>query len=71
MEHRVRKGVVEFLTLWKGYPQEEATWEPVGKFFHRYASELVKYANENGLGECPVLKYLSSEPDGGVPPRKN
>ena len=71
LEHRVKKGVVEFLTLWKGYPQEDATWVPIGKFFHRYSSDLVKYAKENGLDTWPVLRFLSSEPgDTQPPPRR-
>ena len=30
-----KKGFFEFLTVWKGFSVEEATWEPLGNFFHR------------------------------------
>ena len=68
-KNRVKTGVLEFLRLWKGYRQEDSTWAPIGSFIHRYSSDLVKYARENGLGDWPVLQYLSAEPTETLPPR--
>ena len=68
-KRRVKRGVVEFLTLWKCYRQEDATWEPMGSFIHRYSGDLVKYARENWLGDWPVLMYLSAQANETLPPR--
>ena len=44
LDHRVtKKGDVEYLTHWKGCPEEEATWEPINSFFHRYSCDFVDY----------------------------
>ena len=32
LKHKWVKGETEFLTAWKGYPIEEAGWEPLGEF---------------------------------------
>ena len=61
--HRKVDGRYEFLTGWKGYRSDADTWEPLGTFFHRYSSDLVKYATGHGLGNLAVGKYLQSEPD--------
>ena len=72
--HRVRKGVDEFLTKWKGFVDEEAQWLPVENFVFHYSSQLVRYAKAKGLGKIPFLKKLG-EVEGerdlfdAVPPR--
>ena len=63
LQHRVRSGEYQFLTRWKGYREEDDTWEPLSNFFHRYSSDLVKYAQEHGLSHLPVLQVLRAEPD--------
>ena len=57
--HRVKRGVDEFLTKWKGFGDEEAQWLPVENFVFHYSSELVRYAKAKGLGNIPVLQKLS------------
>ena len=52
-----------FNSRWKGYREEDEPWEPLSKFFHRYSSDLVKYAQEHGLSHLPVLQVLRAEPD--------
>ena len=59
-ETQIVKGEPEFLTAWKGYPIEEAGWEPMGSFIHRYSSDLVTYAREHGLMDLPILKHLTA-----------
>jgi RNase H-like domain found in reverse transcriptase/Reverse transcriptase (RNA-dependent DNA polymerase)/Integrase zinc binding domain/Chromo (CHRromatin Organisation MOdifier) domain/Retroviral aspartyl protease len=48
LEHRTRRNRREFLVLWKGYPHEDATWEPASNLTH---SPLVlqKYKRENRI----------------------
>ena len=56
----------KFLTKWEGYPVSEATWEPVGHFFHRYAAPFVDFClnqREKGL-VVDVLPQLSRRPKG-------
>ena len=55
------KGGYEFLTLWMGHPAEEATWEPINAFFHRYNSDCVKYCMDNNV-YTEVMKHLKSQP---------
>ena len=69
MGHRKVDGHYEFLTRWKGYRSDADTWEPLGNFFYRYSSDLVKYAKTHGLGNLAVMKYLQSEPDEVVVPQ--
>ncbi len=45
----IKKHNLEFLTLWKGYDDSSATWEPVRNFFRRYNSDVVKYCQEHNL----------------------
>ena len=54
-------GTEEFLTHWRGYPREEATWEPPNHFFHRYSADFVDYCQQNGLNP-PILRYLRNRP---------
>ena len=63
LQHRVRRGEYQFLTRWKWYREEDDTWEPLGNFFHRDSSDLVKYTQEHGLSHLPVLRVLTTEPD--------
>ena len=41
------KGRNEFLTKWVGW--QDATWEPIGNFFHRFNAEIVTYCKEHGI----------------------
>ena len=53
IRHRYRQGW-RFLTLWEGFGDEEATWEPFSAFGlpeGRLNSVLVDYLSENNLGE--------------------
>ena len=61
LRHKKKGQQVLFLTVWKGFAEEEATWEPIGNFIHRYASDLVKYAHEHNLMDLSVLRHLSAE----------
>ena len=40
LRHKVAGGKYKFLTKWEGFPESEATLEPTGHFFHRYAAPL-------------------------------
>ena len=68
LKHKMEKGVLKFLTLWIGYRQGDATWEPISSFIHRYSTDLVTYARGHGLENLPFLKYLQEEPK-DRPPR--
>ena len=62
LRHRVKaNGTVEFLTQWKGYPIEEATWEPPNHFFHRYSSDFVDYCQKKGMYP-EILRLLQNKP---------
>ena len=61
LNHNKKGQQVLFLTVWKGFPEEEATWEPIGNFIHRYSSDSVKYAREHKLMYTSVLRHLSAE----------
>ena len=49
LAHRRRNGKWEFLTHWEGWGPEEASWEPVNHFFHRYSYPWVAYCKGKGL----------------------
>jgi len=59
--HRVTRGVFEFKTKWKGVPESEADWQPVGSFVDKYCVELVKYARDKNLLDISVLRHLSAD----------
>ena len=62
LDHRVEKdGKYFFKVVWKGHPDEEASWEPINNFIHRYGTDVVRYCKEKGL-EPPVMRFLQSEP---------
>ena len=66
LAHRRTRGKWEFLAKWEGFPEAEATWEPIGHFFHRYAAPFVDYLmekRESGL-VVDVLPALSRRPRG-------
>jgi len=67
--HRKVDGKWEFLTRWKGYRADSDSWEPLNHFFHRYSSDLVKYARTHDLGHLKVLEYLQTEPEGVAIPQ--
>ena len=54
IKHKKKGQQVLFLTVCKGSPEEEATWEPIGNCIHRYSSDLVKYAREHNLIDLSV-----------------
>ena len=60
LRHKMKGQQVLFLTLWKGFAEEEATCEPIGNFIHRYYSDLVKYAQERNLMDLAVLRHFSA-----------
>ena len=64
LKHKMEKGVLKFLTLRKGYLQEDA----IGSFIHRYSTDLVTYERQHGLENLPVLKYLQEERNDRPPP---
>ena len=80
LKHRVKRdGSMEFLTHWKGYPVEEATWEPPQHFIHRYSAHFVEYCQTKNL-DPQILRLLQPRahthsegsrdpppPRGGVP----
>ena len=50
----------QFLVQWKGFPLEEATWEPIPTFIPRFNSPWRQYCARLGL--LPeILKYLRVE----------
>ncbi len=61
LKHRKTPKGFEFLTQWKGFPIDEATWEPPGNFIHRYSSDFVEYLQKNKLS-LDLTKYLSATP---------
>jgi hypothetical protein len=62
LEHRVKSdGTYEFLTLWEGFPRDEATWEPPGHFIHRYSSDFFNYLSDKKLN-LDLAKYLVKTP---------
>ena len=60
LKHKTQDGVLQFYTKWKDYPEEEASWEPIGNFIHRYSSDFVEYAREHGLIDLPLLRHLTA-----------
>lgn len=46
MRKRGNKSVLEYLVMWKGYPEWEATWEP-GNKLARFAKEAIQEFNSN------------------------
>ena len=65
LKHKATKKGFMFFTKWEGYPESEATWEPVNHFFHRYSAPFVNYCLANGLQDrVEVLSHLSKRPKG-------
>ena len=59
MGHKLGKdGKWRLLTHWEGCPEEDAQWEPIGNFIHRYSAPMVKYCKEHGI-VLNLLDYLS------------
>jgi len=61
LDHKEMKGKPVFLTLWKGQTRKEATWEPPSYFFHRCASDFVKYCKKKGL-YTELMRHLEEKP---------
>ena len=58
LRHRIKRdGSMEFLTHWKGFPVEEATWEPPQHFIHRYSAHFVEYCQNKNL-DPQILRVL-------------
>ena len=54
----------QFLTLWKGYGEDEATWDACSAFLlpdGRLNSVVVEYLSQNNLGELLRLAELLAE----------
>jgi hypothetical protein len=69
IRHRVGSdGKLQFLTRWEGYSDSDATWEPVGHFFHRYSFPFVQYCKQHKIA-FDAAQYLSTRPvERGVGP---
>ena len=62
LSHRTtKKGELEFLTKWQGFDVKDATWEPVGNFFHRYSADFIKYIRHHKL-PVNIATALSPNP---------
>jgi hypothetical protein len=62
LQHRTGPGgKLQFLTLWEGFPESDATWEPASHFFHRYAFPLIQYCRQKGL-KIDAATELSPKP---------
>ena len=62
LDHRIGpNGKPFYKVLWKGRPEEDASWDPIDHFFHRYSADLAKYCQEKGL-DPPVMRFLQTEP---------
>lgn len=62
LRHRIGPdGNLEFYTHWRGYSEEDSSWEPVRHFIHRYATDLVKYCREHNL-RVDLTRYLRDSP---------
>ena len=70
LKHRVGEdGKLQFLTKWEGCPDNDATWEPVGHFFHRYSFPFVQYCKLHKI-VFDATQYLATKPvERGVGPR--
>jgi transposase InsO family protein len=69
LKHRVGEdGKLQFLTKWEGFAETDATWEPVGHFFHRYSFPFVQYCKLHKI-VFDAAQYLSTKPvERGVRP---
>lgn len=60
--HKIdQKGKYWFKVKWEGYPESDATWEPINHFFHRYSAPLIKYGRHNQL-DLNIFWHLAPEP---------
>jgi len=48
LDKRLFRHQVEYLVKWKGYPEHDATWEPIGNLQH--AAEVIKDFEKNDVG---------------------
>jgi hypothetical protein len=58
LDQRIRKGKQQYLVHWKGYPKEEATWEPIENFddlgiVNRFWKSREKKQNEEASAQQP------------------
>ena len=55
-KHRVKDGKMEFLTVWKGKPESESTWEPASRFVQSFSNSWLQYLTRHGLdADLPSL----------------
>jgi hypothetical protein len=60
---RTPQGGFEFLTFWRGYPDSEASWEPLENFFVRYSVDIMKYLNDHHMNINIAYQLLHSTND--------
>ena len=51
-------GKVCFLTHWVGYPESDATWEPVENFIHTWNPDFVNYCKTHKI-PINLTQYLA------------
>ena len=49
VDHRLKKGKIEFLVKWRGFSQSENTWEPPENFIYKYNDEWLEYCRKKAL----------------------
>ena len=62
-KHRLKDGVMEFLTLWKGAASAEETWEPASTFVQSFSPVWLEYLVNHKL-ETNLAKFLGGEREG-------
>ena len=63
LQHRVRDGKLEFLTMWEGFDTTQATWEGVAQFFPRFNEQLFEYCLQHKLRVDVLEQFRKSSPE--------